>query len=184
MFLYLELLFLVVCHVVQKDREKAKHKDGKSPRIGNLCWVSYKEVGGKCVKDLKSKKLEWQAWCCTDLDPGETTPAEIVASPVQGDVQCVEVSSFPIEELEEIDVDEEGINNRTKFEAIKLNGSYSKVDNKDCPSHHASPAIGPLLNVDASQTRVKLYTSIELVRQRCSLGTLRHLRVCVTWHMG
>ena len=84
-----------------------------------------------------------------DLNPGETTPAEIIASPVP-----VEVTSFPMEELEEIDVDEEGINNRTKFEAIKLNGSYSKVNNKDCPSHHARPAICPLLNVDASKTRV------------------------------
>ena len=53
-FSYLELLFLVVCHVVQNDREKAKHKDGKGPRIGNFCRVSYKEVGRKCVKDLKS----------------------------------------------------------------------------------------------------------------------------------
>jgi hypothetical protein len=151
---YLELFFLVVCHVVQNDREKAKHKDGKSSRIGNFCWVSYKEVGRKCVKDLNSKKLKWKAWSYTDLNPGETTPAEIIASPVQGDVQCVEVSSFPMKELEEIDVDEEGINNRTKFEAIKLNGSYSKVNNKDCPSHHARPAICPLLNVDASKTRV------------------------------
>ena len=89
-----------------------------------------------------------------------------------------------MEELEEIDVDEEGINNGTKFEAIKLNGSYSKVDNKDCPSHHARPAIGPLLNVHTSKTRVKLYTSIELVRQRGSLCTLRYLRVCVTWCRG
>ena len=89
-----------------------------------------------------------------------------------------------MKELEEIDVDEEGINNRTKFEAIKLNGSYSKVNNKDCPSHHARPAICPLLNVNASKARVKLYTGIELVRQRCSLGTLRNLRVCMTWHMG
>ena len=154
MYLYLELFFLVVCHVVQNDREKAKHKDGKSSRIGNFCRVSYKEVGRKCVKDLKSKKLKWKACSYTDLNPGETTPAEIIASPVQGDVQCVEVSSFPMKELEEIDVDEEGINNRTKFKAIKLNGSYSKVNNNDCPSHQARPAIGPLLNVDASKTRV------------------------------
>ena len=151
---YLELFFLVVCHVVQNDRKKAKHKDGKSSGIGNFCWVSHKEVGGKCVKDLKYKKLRRKAWSYTDLNPSETTPTEIIASPVQGDVQCVEVSSFPMEELEEIDVDEEGINNRTKFEAIKLNGSYSKVNNKDCPSHHARPAICPLLNVDASNTRV------------------------------
>ena len=117
----------------------------------------------------------------TYLNPSETPPAEVISSSVQGDVQSVEVSSLPIEEFEEIYVDQESIDNRTKLETIKLGGGNGKVESKDGPAHHACPAVGPLLDIHATQARVKLYTSIKLIRQGGSLGSLRHLRIVVTW---
>ena len=55
-----------------------------------------------------------------DLDPGEAAPAEVVARPVQRDVQRVEVAGLPVEELQQVQVDQSGVDNGGKVEPISL----------------------------------------------------------------
>ena len=117
---------------------------------------------------------------CRHLHPSEATPAEVVPSPVKGDVQSIEVAGFPVEELEEVEVDEQGIDNRAKLKPIKLDGSDGKVDDKNGPSHHASPTVGPLLDIHTEEARMKLNPSIELVRQGGRFSTFRDLRKYMT----
>jgi len=128
--------------------------------------MSNKKISGKCVKDL---------------NPSETSPAEVIASPVQGDVQRVEISSFPVEKLEEIKVNEKGIDHRTKFKTIELDGCNCKIESKKGPAHHSRPAVGPLFDVNTKQARMKLNTSIELIRKGGISSSFCYLRKVVTF---
>ena len=118
---------------------------------------------------------------CKHLNPGEAAPAEVVPSPVKGYVQCIEVAGFPVEELKEVEVDEHSIDNRAELESIKLDWSNGKVDNKDSPSHHTSPTVGPLLDIHTKKAGMKLNPSIELVWQGGRFGSLRNLGEYMTW---
>ena len=116
--------------------------------------MGHQEVGGEGVEDL---------------NPGEAAPAQVVARPVQRDVQRVEVTRLPVEEFQQVQVDQGGVDNGSKVEAISLYGGNSKVENQEGPAHHTKPTVGELLDVHTKKSWMKLNSSIVLVRQRCIL---------------
>ena len=60
------------------------------------------------------------------------------------DVQSVEITSFPVEELGQVNVDEDSVNQGRKAEAICLKVSNAKNEHQKRPCHHANPGVGPL----------------------------------------
>ena len=55
------------------------------------------------------------------------TPAKIVTGSVKSDVQRVEVSCLPVEELQKVEVDQPSINNGAQTESIQLDGGDCKI---------------------------------------------------------
>ena len=151
---YLELLLLVVGPVVEAERGQPEYEDDAAGRAGHEAGLGHEVVGGEGVEHL---------------DPGEAAPAQVVARPVQRDVQRVEVTRLPVEEFQQVQVDQGGVDNGSKVEAISLYGGNSKVENQEGPTHHTKPTVGELLDVHTKKSWMKLNTSIVLVRQRCIL---------------
>ena len=118
------------------------------------------------------------------LDPAQASPAEIVTSSVQSDVESVEVSSLPVEEFQQIQVDQDCIDNGTKIESVQLEWSNRKVEDQESPAHHPEPAVCQLLDVDTQQSRVELDTSVELIWERSRLETFTHLGEIMSWLCG
>ena len=90
--------------VVEAERGEAKHEDDPAAGAAHEAGLGHEEVGREGVEDL---------------DPGEAAPAEVVASPVQRDVQGVEVARLPVEELEQVQVDQARVHEGAEVEAIE-----------------------------------------------------------------
>ena len=130
--IHFKLLLLIVSPVVESERCKSKQEDDSAACTGHLAGVGHQEVGGEGVEDL---------------DPGEAAPAQVVARPVQRDVQRVEVARLPVEELQQVQVDQSRIDNWSKVEAISLYWGDGKVEDQESPAHHTKPTVGQLLDV-------------------------------------
>lgn len=109
------------------------------------------------------------------LYPAETAPTEIVTGPIEGDVQRVEVASLPVEELEQVEVDQHRVDGGAEGEgeAVPLDGGEGEDGNEEGPSHHAHAAVGPLFQVDVGHAWVELDAAVEVVDERpVSLGVV------------
>ena len=89
----------------------------------------------------------------THLYPAETSPAQIISGPIQGDVQRVEVSRLPVEELAQVEADECRVDHRPEGVAVSLNGGHGERDDEERPAEHPHPAVCPLLHVHVEEHR-------------------------------
>ena len=164
MFSYFKLLLLIVCPVVESQRGEAKNEDDPAACAAHQTGLGHEEVSGEGVEHL---------------DPGEAAPAEVVARPVQGDVQRVEVASLPVEELQQVQVDKECVHEGAEAKAVKLDGGDGEVEDKQRPAQHPEPAVGQLLDVHTQPPGVELDTCVELIGKRSALEPLVNLRKIV-----
>ena len=140
--------------VVEAERGEAKHEDDPAAGAAHEAGLGHEEVGREGVEDL---------------DPGEAAPAEVVARPVQRDVQGVEVARLPVEELEQVQVDQARVHEGAEVEAIELDGGDGEVEDEQSPAQHPEPAVGQLLDVHIEEPRMELDPSVELVGERSTL---------------
>ena len=164
MISYLELLLLIVCPVVESQRGEAEYEDDPVTGAAHQAGLGHEEVSGEGVEHL---------------DPGEAAPAEVVARPVQGDVQRVEVAGLPVEELEQVQVDKERVHEGTEAKAVELDRGDGEVEDKQRPAQHPEPAVGQLLDVHTKPPGVQLDPGVELIRKRSALKPFINLRKIV-----
>ena len=157
---YLELLLLVVGPVVEAERGQPEDEDDAAGRAGHEAGPGHEVVGGEGVEHL---------------DPGEAAPAQVVARPVQRNVQRVEVPRLPVEELQQVQVDQDGVSEGSEVEPVPLDGGDGEVEDEERPAQHPEPAVGQLLDVHPEQAGVQLDPGVELVGQRRRLQTLIYL---------
>ena len=161
---HLELLLLIVGPVVEGQRAEAEYEDDPVAGAAHEAGLGHEEVSGECVEHL---------------DPGEAAPAEVVARPVQGDVQRVEVAGLPVEELEQVQVDQERVHQRAEVEAVELDRGDGEVEDEQRPAQHPEPAVGQLLDVHAQPPGVELDPCEKLIWKRSALQSLVNLRKIV-----
>ncbi len=103
--------------------------------------------------------------CIDRRNPSDDAPANIVAKTVVHDIKRREVTTFPIEKLEQVDAhDCDGYQHRvaevTTWIQLGLFGGEGADD--QTPAHHAEATIDELLQIDAKERGMQLDAPIEV----------------------
>ena len=70
----------------------------------------------------------------TYLYPTEASPAQVISSSVKGDVQGVEVSGLPVEELPQVQCDEGRVDDGAEGEAVPQDGGHAERVDEQGPA--------------------------------------------------